>query len=261
MTPSGPYLPPRQTSPRRPEQLPMFMSARDIMTNYQPLEGDRSLAYDPREGETTARPYTTAGQPNPRLTTRDVATGYGWAHHVMNTGDTHYRSNEQEETDEQVWDRKLDESKLTLADYHETHSGGFYGKNRTPGWNTIMERSSAPSAEYKTGHTDTFDDRQLDQADYVQRHQEAHWMARDENENDSLHGMLSRAMEPGGEGFTGHVRLGQQFGPSGKRMIAGAHHRIAIMNDIQPDRLLPVLHTQSVAEAKKGREAAVYPYD
>ena len=60
----------------KPEQLPMFMSAGEIMQKYQPLEGDRQSAYDVREGELTNRSRMTGtegqpGQPNPRIRTQD----------------------------------------------------------------------------------------------------------------------------------------------------------------------------------------------
>lgn len=231
----------------------MFMSAGDIKRQYQPLEGDRRDAYDPREGEGTSRPETTAGQPNQRLTPNDRQT---WAMH-MQSGDTHYRQADQEETDEQFWDRKLDESKMDPDEYVEAHpGGGIDNENRTPGYNTFAARASAPqppgAAGYRSNgmqNTSAWDQFDYNQASYVQRKLSEHYESKSWG---SLHESLQDAMRPGGEGFTSHVHLGSQFGPSGKRMVAGAHHRIASMDEIDENRLLPVLHHTDTKSARRG---------
>ena len=141
---------------------------------------------------------------------------------------------------------------MPLSEYKELHGGGFHvGKSgRTPGWETLAGRQSAPQEmSYRTGHTGTWEDRQQDLGEYVQRKQDEY---RYEQEDTSLHGMLSHAMRPGGEGFTGHVHLSTQFGTSGKPQVAGAHHRIASMADIDPERLLPVVHHKSMTAARGG---------
>lgn len=229
------------------EQLPMFMSAREVMHQYQPLDADRQDFYDPREGEPTARSETTGGKPNARLSTYDKKEGF--AKHAAQTGDTHYRQYGHSETDEQLWSRKLNESQMPYSEYAEHHGGGM-AEERTPGWNSLVNRSSAPKMpDWDKAGTGTWEEAEQNQASYVQRKQEEHHEGR---EFGSLHETLSEAMQPGGVGFTGHVHLGSQFGESGKRQIVGAHHRIAAMEDIDPERMLPVVHHKSIYEARGG---------
>lgn len=235
----------------QPQQMKMLMSASEIMRDYQPLEGDRQGAYDDREGELTNRSRMTPDSDgrvltNPRIPSNDQTwLKNRWGSTNVSEA-THYRGYSPMESDKQLWARKLDESQMPADEYAEVHMGGMMHDNRTPGWETLMGRSSAPQASYHTGRTESYDQAQYDQADYVQRKQdEHHW-----NSNDSLYDRLSHAMRPGGEGFTGHINLGTQFGDSGKPQVLGAHHRIAAMNDIDSERLLPVIHSQTIMDAR-----------
>lgn len=262
--PSGPYLPPAtgnggfasRTPSTPPQQLPMFMSARDIKSQYQPNDPDRQDSYDWREGEMTNRSRMTAtstgkpGYPNQPIKTNDQEwLGRQWGRSSV-AEHTHYRDYGPPETDSQVWSRKLEESQLPIHEYNQTH-GGALQEERTPGWETLMGRSSAPTppSGYEQSAWDAHD---AHEAMYVQRKQEEHRAVHGDSYEDSLYGRIDDAMKPGGEGFTSLVHLGTQFGMSGKPQIAGGHHRIAAMNEIAPDRLLPVLHQESVLHAKKG---------
>lgn len=246
-----PTLPPRpgtNTPAHAPEQLKMFMSAGEIKQQYQPLDADRSDFYDEREGETTSRTQTTWGKPNAKLTTYDKNEGF--AKYRENTSDTHYRQYGHSETDEQMWGRKLNESQMSYSDYADVHSGGL-GEQATPGYDTLAGRETAPRLGTKESHagTATWDEHQYHQARYVERKQDEH---REKKDWGSLHTTLVDAMAPGGEGFTGFVHLGSQFGESGKPQVVGAHHRIAAMDDIDSNRLLPVLHHKNIFQAKQG---------
>jgi len=245
-------------------QLPMFMSAREIQQQYQPLEGDRQESYDWREGQPTGRSRNTAGQPNERLSTGDAA----WARRRgdYETGvTTHYRTS-QPETDQQVWDRKLDEALMPHHEYREVHQGwgASGGSAATPGWETLAGHSSAPQPP-GTGAEDTSWERHHEAMDeYVGMRQEQHREDRWEAENWSLHDKLREAMRPGGEGYTSVVHLGTggPQGQSDKPMVYGAHHRIAAMADIAPDRLLPVLHHRQFGEARQmtGKQNPAWRY-
>jgi hypothetical protein len=46
------------------------------------------------------------------------------------------------------------------------------------------------------------------------------------------------------KGVSHPVALGTQVGSQGKPQITGGHHRIAVMRDVAPHNLLPVLHFQ-----------------
>lgn len=262
----GPIPPPNMKVPpgnrgplwNRPQpqthQLPMFMSAREIRAQYQPLEGDRQDAYDWREGQPTGRAFNTAGQKNETIRSKDES----WLRRRggMQTGDTHYRIS-QPETDEQLWNRKLEESMMPKYEYREVHGGGGSSERAlaTPGYETLMNRSSAqerhpfPSSSAGSG---TWEQHQMDVDEYIGRRQEEHRWNREADDETSLHGQMTSAMRPGGEGFKGviHLGTGGMQGTSDRPQVYGAHHRIAAMSDIDPDRLMPVLHHRQFSDAR-----------
>jgi hypothetical protein len=47
------------------------------------------------------------------------------------------------------------------------------------------------------------------------------------------------------------IALGQTESPSGRPSIAGGHHRVAVMQHLNPDQLLPVVHVKDVTEANE----------
>jgi hypothetical protein len=243
--------PRRQRQPDTGKQLPMFMSAREIKRQYQPLEGDIQSTYQEREGEATNRPFTTGGHPNRPIRPNDRSAPFLKRQGTMGQTATHYRDFDRPETHEELWGRKLEESHLTYDEYNEVHGGGGTGSSkRPPDIEQLWDRSSAPQRG-STGHTDTHD---WQMHSYLERKMDAHM----QRMNSSLHEDISHAMRPGGEGFKGVLHLATgQFGLSGKPEVAGGHHRIAIMHDIQPDRLLPVVHHEKFKDA---RNDPVYKY-
>lgn len=108
-------------------QLPMFMTPHEIHAQYQPLDGDRQNApwdYDGRTGESTMRTHTSGGgtnsaNPNAGAVHRGV-TGWGRLADPPSTNRTqrmekNYKRRDQGksdalETDDELWDRKLDEA-------------------------------------------------------------------------------------------------------------------------------------------------------
>ena len=70
----------------------------------------------------------------------------------------------------------------------------------------------------------------------------------------------SRRPKPGGgtttfssialEGVHTPVALAHPHEPDAPEYIAGGHHRVAVMRNLNPDQYLPVMHVRSVGEAK-----------
>ena len=168
-----------------PEQLKMFMTAREIQSSYDPHEGDRMhvgtmtpahrdlSVTDPRAGELTHRSERTDQMANKVY---PFAAG------------TYQRSNvtriaqpRNPESNEQMWNRKLNESYVRTV----------------PG------------------------DRSVSLYEHVQQH-----------------------------GVQSPIPLGQHPSPrTGKPMIAGGQHRVAVMAHLNPDQLMPVTHVTNVLEA------------
>ncbi len=55
------------------------------------------------------------------------------------------------------------------------------------------------------------------------------------------------------EGVIHPVRLGRSIGESGKPMVVGGHHRIAAQNELDPDKLMPVMHDINFWSARQDR--------
>ena len=51
------------------------------------------------------------------------------------------------------------------------------------------------------------------------------------------------------QGVLNPIALGEHQNAAGQRQVAGGHHRLAIMQHLNPHQLLPVVHVQSVLEA------------
>lgn len=249
-----PQRPPGAPETSKPQQLPMFMSQREIMAKYQPLDGDRQEVYDEREGEVTGRAYTTIGNANPRIRTSDRDAPFLKRQDPeLVAQSSHYRDFGQTESHEQMMARKLDESKMDYEEYADVHSGGTM-KHATPGWDTMMGGSSAPV--YQSGHTGTYE---FEEQNHLDNKLNEHYQKA--QGRGSLFDDLAHDMRPGGEGFTGLVHLATgQFGSAGKPEIAGAHHRLAALGEIAPDRLLPVIHHNRMVDARHGLSAKTYPY-
>ena len=142
-----------------PGQLKMFMSAREIMTNYDPHEGDRQFKGLDR--------LVFHGQPQ---TPVEREGKWGKVYMPPPTAVP--------ETNDEMWDRKLAESKQQMR-------GGIYQSLQ-------MEGVQHPIP------------------------------------------------------LTHHVRQGGE-----KPMVGGGQHRIAAMNAIDPDRLMPVTHHENIIAAQR----------
>lgn len=240
-----------------PQQLPMFMSQREIMGKFQPLDADRQEAWDPREGEVTGRQFTTIGNENPKIRTSDRAAPFLQRQGSAVAGATHYRDFGQTESLGMMMDRKLEESQMSYGEYAEAHGGGM-GTAKTPGYETAMDMTGAPQYQ-GTGHTGTHE-YEMDQfhSQKVDEHYEK--MNYGSLYEDLKHDMTPKEQGGSGAGFTGLVHLSHQFGSAGKPQIAGAHHRLAALGEIAPDRLLPVVHHETMTESRWGPSAKHFKY-
>jgi hypothetical protein len=142
------------------------------------------------------------------------------------------------ETDNQLWDRKLGESRMPAAEYREAHDGVGADSFDIDG---AVDRSDYP--QHRTGHTDSHERREdsflaarLDSFDARK--------SEDGLDSSSMYNSIK------GGGVQSPVHLGSQFGSQGKPQVVGGHHRIAAQNDIDQDALMPVLHHESIRAAR-----------
>lgn len=179
------------------EQLPMFMSAREIKAQFSPLEGDKQLKYD-------------------------AGSGY------------------RDETDDELWDRKLEETQLSKVDYANIHNGRPYYslldsyKRKNP-----ISTSSVP----------------MDTGESVWTHQDRVERIRDDEADDfinSTDSSLYTHLSKGGQIPPVHLGHDPKAAPGEGKRILGGHHRIAAMADIDPDRLITVLHTEGTSPHHAG---------
>lgn len=185
---------------QNPDQLRMFMSAREIQTEYAPNQPDRMYhgtdisvsrasgvrlggGPDPREGQGTFRTRRTDDVVNevnkgPRLAAdkREVARRGGQVKPYFRGFRDLRGPYANPETNEQLYSRKLGEAQ------------------RGRGGNSLQARIKS-------------------------------------------------------EGVQTPIALGELTNAAGQRMIAGGHHRVAVMAHLSPDQLLPVVHVKNVLEA------------
>jgi hypothetical protein len=249
---SNPQPQPSEIGPKvHPGQFQMFMTPREIRGKYQALEGDRQSIEDDRGGAMTRRPETTAGDPNITINTGQRAQLARWHGGASQVADyTHQRDyTDREETDDELFARKLDEAQMSPAEYRDIHGGSAHS---APGWETLGQRSSAPSrvrevaqGESRPGvGTSTWQEREGEANDYVQRKHEEHY---DEQEyGPSLYERISE------QGVLSPVHLSYaQLGHTyGKNQIVGGHHRLAVQEDLDPDQPIPVQHWRDFSEAR-----------
>lgn len=166
------------------EQLKMFMTPAEIMSTKAPLEGDR---------------HTTWGKDK---------YGTDW---------------ERKETNEEVWERKASEARLSMEDYHEAR--GSNAKGTESSFLEHLDRGEFDTGpEYKTGNTDEYDKRYESYLDnkYLDFRSKRHTQG----------SLLDSVRESG-------VQQPVRIGPT---QVTGGHHRIAAAHKINPDMLIPVLH-------------------
>lgn len=217
---------PSKTDPAREAELDsgqraMFMSPREIHDRYQPLDGDRQDAgRDYGTDEVNWQPST--GTPERALWDDDM------------------------ESDDQLWERKLDESQMPKSEYAEMHGGGEAATGTGTFVERLYERDSFPAQ--RTGHTGTWEQQE---ESYVNRKIDD-WH---EDRGESLYDSIRES------GVKSPIRLGEDEGMMDKPMIVGGHHRLAAAANINENQFVPVLHHEDIREAQHDEKVtSAYPY-
>ena len=233
------------------EQLKLLMTPREIMSKYQPLDGDRM-----EKNEHGYYEHVRGGMGDTSGTFRSHNTR-GDSNYTR-SGDTTspYKYNPGGETDEELWSRKLEESRMPKADYLRAIGGSEYVREKEPGYTDAQEhvgdRDGYP--EYHTGGTNTYDEA-LESFDNRVAKEYDNRVHDYYSYDNTLHSKIKS------EGVQNPVHLGQTKGMHGKPQIVGGHHRIAASMDIAPDNLIPVLHAKDIKEARsQGSSTDPYPY-
>ncbi len=199
-------------------QLQMLMSAREIRKQYAPAEGDRMYSGTDIAVNLGVHPAgmtdTRAGEITDRRATTDFRMNERWGHPV--TGERFFKRTAERkrppiETDAEMWHRK------------------------------VVEADEAPQ-ETALRQARLYTANNLASATQVGR-----FLARPLAHDKSLIEHLQ------GGGDPGVIPLGTRSNPlssSGKPMLAGGHHRVAALGEVDPDRLVPVEHWRDVHDAK-----------
>lgn len=225
-------------------QPKMFMTPREIHAGWSPLDGDREDSYDSGGGSWqgssafTGREYNSQGEPNSYY---DDTSG-GGAKYRRNTSGI--------ESDEQLWDRKLEESQefSKHGQYEDADSDPLHRGGR--GGSTMGSYQGAPTGASQGTPSDSAWDRHYSrEGSWENRRQEARY-----DQGESLYDSIRS------EGVRGPIRLGQQIGSMGKPQVVGGHHRLAAATDINPNRLVPVLHDWDIHSAREQAKQGGYPY-
>jgi hypothetical protein len=245
-----------------PGQMQMLMSAKEIMNQYQVLDGDRQAKYDERQYQPTWRSATTGGGTNDPIRTQDRPWLERQAQQAGTNlaSQTHFRGGEHEESDAAVWARKLDEAHMSPGDYHAARYGSDYPGPEPPGYETLAGRSSAPQnplhnpnmgmSTFRRSSSSIEESHDMKMQSYVDRK----YMEHDHYQNYGP-SLVQHIRESGG--VESPVRLGTELGSQGKPQVIGGHHRIAAMSDIDPDQPMPVVHDVNIWHA---RQSSAYPY-
>jgi hypothetical protein len=195
----------------KPEQLKMFMTPREILHHYQPLDADlygagtMGMSGQASSGTPTgtARTWGSHGQPG--------NVRHGQYRHGVDTKGTYqattygtkYRA--AGETHEEMMGRKLEESQYEVDVRRRTKVGtSFYGSD-----------SYVPDTRPSAGHESLYES--------IEKHGVEH---------------------PISLGTSG------SHGSAGKREIVGGHHRLAAAEHINPDQFLPVAHYRDIYAAR-----------
>lgn len=262
----------------RPEQLQMFMTPREIMSRYRPLEGDR---YENSEGESWYdRQYLTGTNAS-----RNQFGNENYSNPRSGTEHNYVRSSAgRRESDEELWERKEEEA------YDAYGYQGKYGNPFSESQATIE-----PHSTFRTRDTQdkTLPKGRVTEAAYhvVKRDTQGEikgytWEHEREQkyEHPGRQGLwggtesLGEALETHGFNWEQHTSgpragtpkygISLQFQHEGlgevesqrsrynnpdiedKPQILGGHHRMAVMRKIGPDTPLPVMYFRNLAHAQ-----------
>jgi hypothetical protein len=215
-----------------PNQLRMFMTPKEIVDTYQVLDGDREGA--PRAGSYTRRSATTGGRPNMAL--------HSNVRQNLNLGPSTHVRDYNEETDEQVWERKGWESRMDPHEYFTHRHGMSPGEAAMPRESFLFGGSSAPQPP--SGSSGWTAHEHAAEAHVERKYAEHHEAMEARFSGPSIWQSVRQ------EGVKEPVHLGNVFGSVGKRQIVGGHHRIAAALETRPSDYIPVLHHEDITAAK-----------
>ena len=273
-------LPDTQPLEHPPEQLQMFMSGREIMSRYRPLEGDRQDRddYDDVGGTQTWRRRNTAGitnYENPQY----EGEGIGSSRQTDQWGNKQYtRSHYGEmESDEQFWSRKEEESydeygRQGLQGYDYGYSGRAVDPHTT--WRTRdTEGQTLPPGRQTSEYTYSPPTDETGELSAPRRRMKQ--LQQHPGREGKFGGAesLGQSLEQRGYDWSIHtdptheryqepkypisVEYSQEEGYSGdlyprseKPQIVGGHHRLSVMNKIAPDSYMPVVYADNIWEAQ-----------
>lgn len=276
-------------------QLKAFMTPREIRSEYQALDGDREPTWN-LERIPTSRQHPsrenvryqyhdaygkTLTDPKPIRAVGQTSGGSGYQRDFQynqypqngyGTGipkGEAYKSTYGEESDDQLFARKLSESQMTRSERYGSDWRDFFPEDQ-------LDIDSVHTSDIKSyiGSTPKRSDYgsntsgSYDYQDAVEWHsnekREAKWQERrervrraeeDAGEETTLYDMMRQGDVPGRVSL--QDPLTRNKGSQGKPSILGGHHRIAAMEDIDPDRLMPVVYHRDLMSAKSDRS---YPY-
>ena len=288
---TGPPTPQAPAAPSKaPEQLQMFMSSREIMQRYRPLEGDKEErgnyedAWDNQEGTQTWRRRNTQGYTN--FPNREYeGSGMGSSRMTDEQGNKQYtRSHIGEmESDEELFDRKRDEAYDAYG--RQGVYGGGWGQSSPMGtqssvpahttWRSHGTEGQTLEPGRETSDIVTFSSEGTEHKHMRQLYQHPG--------NPAVPGKfrgtesLGESLEQHGYDWSHHtdpshpryqdpkypIALefqhedwgGGELQPRSERpQIVGGHHRLAVMNNIAPGAYMPVVYAENIyeAQAKKG---------
>jgi hypothetical protein len=200
-------------------QLKMFMSPREVLRGYQPLDADRWGAHGSQAPAVTASTGTGIGT---AMNTAGDNVRHGQFRMGHDTGGTFQASTygtryrPRAETHNEMMDRKLSES---------MGEGGREDED----WDPMVRRQTRVGTSWYGSDS------------YVPPHGER-MSAGEETLYESV----------GKHGVTHPISLGTGGKPGmlGKPQIVGGHHRVAAQFDQDPDRLMPVVHYRDIKDAQ-----------
>jgi hypothetical protein len=140
---------------------------------------------------------------------------------------------ESPETDEQLWDRKLDEA--YDSDYSPLpakRANSFTMRSQTTGGRTNQPLGTDTANTYGQPRG---------------AHQRHDW-------DTTLGESIERT------GVQKPIHLGRTIGSQGKPEIVGGHHRMAVMRNLNQDQLMPVLHHTDLYGARSSQMEAFGGY-
>jgi len=250
------------------EQLKMFMTPSEIHAGWQPLDADREV-----ESEGEARTYS-GSEPWTK------GSGYHEVFRAPHTGakpraDWLLRSqggtsfHDRPESDEELWNRKTEEAYSygrRTDSPEEVRSIGGQSSRWTGG----------SMHEHKMTGTEDLTSAQFQERHWAQRNQQRRADAGlSHTEHPTYHTQGSESYVervPGvtlgesieAEGVHSPVRLGRTIGSMGKPEIVGGHHRLAVATHLaavrSSEQFLPVLHHESIQEARSEPPQGAYKY-